>query len=52
IQTSCYEVLGSGETYLSNFLLQQSSNCLLYSAAALWPEIGLRHLVWAVLSFQ
>ncbi|KAK4843609.1 hypothetical protein QYF36_010529 [Acer negundo] len=34
--------------------LTMSSNCLLYSPAALWLEIGLRHLVpvWAVLSFQ
>ncbi|KAG9136977.1 hypothetical protein Leryth_013828 [Lithospermum erythrorhizon] len=42
----------SGETRLSNFLLWQSSNCILYSPKALWPEIGLRHLVWAVLNFQ
>ncbi|KAI3462315.1 hypothetical protein Pfo_018995 [Paulownia fortunei] len=42
----------SGETRLSNFLLWQTSNCLLYSPKALWPEIGLRHLVWAVLNFQ
>ncbi|KAJ4714064.1 Alkyl transferase [Melia azedarach] len=42
----------SGETRLSNFLLWQTSNCLLYSPAALWPEIGLWHVVWAVLNFQ
>ncbi|KAJ0040724.1 hypothetical protein Pint_28701 [Pistacia integerrima] len=42
----------SGEARLSNFLLWQTSNCLLYSPAALWPEIGLSHLVWAVLNFQ
>lgn len=42
----------SGETRLSNFLLWQTSNCLLYSPAVLWPEIGLSHLVWAVLKFQ
>ncbi|XAR61108.1 Rubber cis-polyprenylcistransferase [Bertholletia excelsa] len=42
----------SGETRLSNFLLYQTSNCLLYSPSALWPEIGLRHLVWATLNFQ
>nr|QIQ56028.1 cis-prenyl transferase 6 [Eremophila lucida] len=42
----------SGETRLSNFLLWQTSTCLLYSPKALWPEIGLRHLVWAVLNFQ
>ncbi|KAL2234859.1 dehydrodolichyl diphosphate synthase 6 [Sesamum indicum] len=42
----------SGETRLSNFLLWQTSNCLLYSPKALWPEIGLRHLVWGVLNFQ
>ncbi|KAE9597912.1 hypothetical protein Lal_00029598 [Lupinus albus] len=42
----------SGEARLSNFLLWQTSVCPLYSPAALWPEIGLRHLVWAVLNFQ
>ncbi|KAJ4719005.1 Alkyl transferase [Melia azedarach] len=42
----------SGETRLSNFLIWQTSNCLLYSPAALWPEIGLWHVVWAVLNFQ
>ncbi|KAK9063626.1 hypothetical protein SSX86_017497 [Deinandra increscens subsp. villosa] len=42
----------SGETRLSNFLLWQSSNCLLYSPSVLWPEIGFRHLVRAVLDFQ
>ncbi|KDP43760.1 hypothetical protein JCGZ_22387 [Jatropha curcas] len=45
-------VRSSGETRLSNFLLWQSSNCLLYSPDALWPEIGLWHLVWAILDFQ
>ncbi|XP_044506868.1 dehydrodolichyl diphosphate synthase 6 [Mangifera indica] len=40
------------ENRLSNFLLWQSSNSLLYSPAALWPEISLWHLVWAVLNFQ
>ncbi|PRQ47222.1 putative rubber cis-polyprenylcistransferase [Rosa chinensis] len=42
----------SGETRLSNFLLWQSSNCPLYSPAALWPDLGLWQLVWAVLNFQ
>ncbi|GAB4848389.1 hypothetical protein Ancab_003084 [Ancistrocladus abbreviatus] len=42
----------SGETRLSNFFLWQSANCLLYCPAALWPEIGLRHVIWAVLNFQ
>ncbi|OIW09626.1 hypothetical protein TanjilG_28225 [Lupinus angustifolius] len=42
----------SGEVRLSNFLLWQTSICPLYSPTALWPEIGLRHLVWAVLNFQ
>ncbi|CAA2966923.1 dehydrodolichyl diphosphate synthase 6-like [Olea europaea subsp. europaea] len=42
----------SGESRLSNFLLWQTSTCLLYSPKALWPEIGLRHIVWAVLNFQ
>lgn len=42
----------SGENRLSNFLLWQSSHSILYSPSVLWPEIGLRHLVWAVLNFQ
>lgn len=42
----------SGETRLSNFLLWQTSCSLLYSPRALWPEMGLRHLVWMVLNFQ
>lgn len=42
----------SGETRLSNFMLWQTSNSLLYSPKALWPEIGLRHIIWAVLNFQ
>lgn len=45
-------IRSSGETRLSNFLLWQTKTCLLYSPAVLWPEIGLRHLVWAVLNFQ
>jgi len=42
----------SGEERLSNFLLWQTSACPLYAPKVLWPEIGLRHLVWAVLNFQ
>ncbi|XP_071731049.1 dehydrodolichyl diphosphate synthase CPT3-like [Rutidosis leptorrhynchoides] len=42
----------SGETRLSNFLLWQSANCLLYSPSVLWPEIGFWHLVKAILDFQ
>ncbi|KAI4327833.1 hypothetical protein L6164_020250 [Bauhinia variegata] len=42
----------SGETRLSNFLLWQTSTCPLYSPTALWPDIGLWHLVWIVLNFQ
>ncbi|CAN4078595.1 unnamed protein product [Withania somnifera] len=42
----------SGAARLSNFLLWQTRNCLLYSPKVLFPEIGLRHLVWAVLNFQ
>lgn len=45
-------VRSSGESRLSNFLLWQSSRCLLYSPSALWPEIGFWHLVQAVLDFQ
>ncbi|EEF30154.1 dehydrodolichyl diphosphate synthase 6 [Ricinus communis] len=42
----------AGETRLSNFLLWQAGDCPLYSPDVLWPEFGLRHLVWAVLNFQ
>ncbi|KAJ0717888.1 putative rubber cis-polyprenylcistransferase [Helianthus annuus] len=42
----------SGETRLSNFLLWQSGNCLLCTQSVLWPEIGFRHLVRAILEFQ
>lgn len=45
-------VRSSGETRLSNFLLWQTTNCLLYSPKALWPEMGLWEVVWAVLKFQ
>lgn len=45
-------IRSSGETRLSNFLLWQTDNSQLFSPAALWPEIGLRHLVWAILNFQ
>ncbi|KAL3820171.1 hypothetical protein ACJIZ3_006076 [Penstemon smallii] len=42
----------SGETRLSNFLLWQSAYTLLCSPSILWPEIGFRHLVRAVLDYQ
>ncbi|KAK4368208.1 hypothetical protein RND71_012000 [Anisodus tanguticus] len=42
----------SGETRLSNFLLWQTTNCVLYSPRVLFPDIGLRHLIWAVLNYQ
>ncbi|XP_010514797.1 PREDICTED: dehydrodolichyl diphosphate synthase 6-like [Camelina sativa] len=45
-------IRSSGETRLSNFLLWQTGNSQLCFPAALWPEIGLRHLVWAILNFQ
>lgn len=45
-------IRSSGETRLSNFLLWQTAYCPLYSPAALWPEIGLWQLVWAVLDYQ
>ena len=45
-------IRSSGEARLSNFLLWQTSTCPLYAPTALWPEIGLRHLIWAVLNFQ
>ncbi|KAH9620222.1 hypothetical protein KSS87_014449 [Heliosperma pusillum] len=42
----------SGESRLSNFLLWQSSCSILYSPSIFWPEIGFRHLSWAILKFQ
>ncbi|GLT42341.1 hypothetical protein SLA2020_163440 [Shorea laevis] len=42
----------SGEARLSNFLLWQSAYCYLYSPSVLWPEIGFRHFLWAILNFQ
>lgn len=42
----------SGEYRLSNFLLWQTWNGLLYSTKALWPEMGLPHFVWTILNFQ
>ncbi|XP_074276785.1 dehydrodolichyl diphosphate synthase CPT3-like [Silene latifolia] len=45
-------IRSSGATRLSNFLLWQTQSCLLYCPAVLWPELRLRHLVWAVLKFQ
>jgi ditrans,polycis-polyprenyl diphosphate synthase len=45
-------IRSSGETRLSNFLLWQSTYCLLYSPRALWPEIGLWHVLFSVLNFQ
>ncbi|PWA55746.1 cis-prenyl transferase 2 [Artemisia annua] len=45
-------VRSSGETRLSNFLLWQSTNSLMYSPKALWPEMGLRHVVWGIFKYQ
>nr|AGE89403.1 cis-prenyltransferase CPT1 [Taraxacum brevicorniculatum] len=45
-------VRSSGETRLSNFLLWQTTNCLLYSPKALWPEMGFWQVVWGILEFQ
>ncbi|KAI3794325.1 hypothetical protein L1987_36954 [Smallanthus sonchifolius] len=45
-------VRSSGETRLSNFLLWQTTDCLLYSPKALWPEMGLWQVVWGILKFQ
>ncbi|KAG9442850.1 hypothetical protein H6P81_018704 [Aristolochia fimbriata] len=42
----------SGETRLSNFLLWQTTFCFLLSPNCLWPEISLKHLVWAILEYQ
>ncbi|VFQ74313.1 unnamed protein product [Cuscuta campestris] len=42
----------AGANRLSNFLMWQTGNTMLYTTRALFPEIGLRHLVWAVLKFQ
>ncbi|KAK9069398.1 hypothetical protein SSX86_011301 [Deinandra increscens subsp. villosa] len=45
-------VRSSGETRLSNFLLWQTTNCLLYSPKALWPEMGFWQVVWGILKYQ
>jgi ditrans,polycis-polyprenyl diphosphate synthase len=42
----------SGETRLSNFFLWQSDFTHLQNPSALWPELSVRHLVWAVLEYQ
>jgi ditrans,polycis-polyprenyl diphosphate synthase len=42
----------SGETRMSNCPLLQSAYCSLYSPSVLWPEIGFRHFLWAILNFQ
>uniref|UniRef100_A0A1D1ZKT6 Alkyl transferase n=1 Tax=Anthurium amnicola TaxID=1678845 RepID=A0A1D1ZKT6_9ARAE len=42
----------AGETRLSNFLLWQTTFCVLYAPECLWPEISLWHLVWGVLRYQ
>ncbi|KAI3665272.1 hypothetical protein L6452_43896 [Arctium lappa] len=45
-------VRSSGETRLSDFLLWQTTNCVLYSPKALWPEMGLRQIIWGILKYQ
>ncbi|KAI3668880.1 hypothetical protein L6452_40097 [Arctium lappa] len=45
-------VRSSGETRLSNFLLWQTGSSLLYSPKALWPEMGLRHVIWGIFKYQ
>lgn len=45
-------IRSSGETRLSNFPLWQTAYRPLYAPDAHWPDMGLWHLVWAVLSFQ
>ncbi|CAN8257779.1 unnamed protein product [Cochlearia groenlandica] len=45
-------IRSSGETRLSNFLLWQTGDSQLFSIDAMWPEIGLRDLVWAILNYQ
>uniref|UniRef100_A0A2K2BD33 Alkyl transferase n=2 Tax=Populus trichocarpa TaxID=3694 RepID=A0A2K2BD33_POPTR len=42
----------SGDTRLSYFLLWQTTCTYLYFPSAFWPEIGFRHLLWAILNFQ
>lgn len=37
---------------LSNFMAWQTSRSLLHTTAALWPELRLWDLVWAILKFQ
>ncbi|KAJ3677234.1 hypothetical protein LUZ60_002958 [Juncus effusus] len=42
----------SGETRLSNFLLWQTGFTHLQNPDPLWPQFGLRNLVWSVLEYQ
>lgn len=48
----CILIRTSGEQRLSDFLLWQTSNCLLYSPAVLWSEIGIRQFAWAIIKYQ
>ncbi|BAT75310.1 hypothetical protein VIGAN_01315100 [Vigna angularis var. angularis] len=45
-------IRSSGEARLSTFLLWQTTTCPLYAPTTLWPEIDLRHFIWAVLNFH
>ena len=45
-------IRSGGERRLSNFILWQSAFCLLNNPKALWPDISLWHLVWAILQYQ
>ncbi|KAI3734453.1 hypothetical protein L6452_13922 [Arctium lappa] len=45
-------VRSSGETRLSNLLQWQTGNSLLYSPKALWPEMGLGHVVWGIFKYK
>lgn len=45
-------VRSSGETRLSNYLLWQTTNCLLVSPDELWPEMCAKTMVRTVLEYQ
>ena len=42
----------SGEKRLSDFLLWQSTRCVVIFTRVLWPDLALRHFLWMVIRFQ
>ena len=42
----------SGEKRLSDFLLWQSTRCVVIFTRVLWPDLALRHFLWMIVRFQ